>query len=105
MMDARWSPVSQDYCRMEQVRRCIWKSNHWTWTCSGMTISQPRSDIMRFFFWTYLKNKVYETFPIDLQDLRDRIGRHVAELSDHPEMIRNSMPGIIKRCQKCLEHD
>ena len=57
------------------------------------------------FLWGYLKNKVYETPPIDPQDLSDRIGRHVAELSDHPEMIRNSMPGIIKRCQKCLEHD
>ena len=31
--------------------------------------------------------------PTDPQDLRGRIGRHVAELSDHPEMIRNSMRG------------
>ena len=48
---------------------------------------QPRSpDLTPFFLWGYLKNKVYETPPTDLQDLRDRIGRHVAELSDHPEM-------------------
>jgi len=47
----------------------------------------------------------FQTPPIDPQDLRDRIGRHVAELSDHPEMIRNSMRGVRKHCQKCLEHD
>ena len=37
------------------------------------------------FLWGYLKNKVYERPPTDPQDLRDRIGRHVAELSDHPD--------------------
>ena len=58
-----------------------------------------------FFLWGYLKNKVYETPPTDPQDLLDRIGRHVAELSDHPEMIMNSMRGMRKRCKKCLEHD
>ena len=58
-----------------------------------------------FFLWGYLKNKVYGTLQIDPQDSRDHIGRHVAELSDHPEMIRNSMRGMRKRCQKCLEYD
>ena len=68
----------------------------------------PRSSDLTpydFFLWGYLKNKVYETPPNDLQDLRNSIGRHVAELSDHPEIIRNSMPGMRKRCQKCLQHD
>ena len=57
------------------------------------------------FLWGYLKNKVYERPPTDPQDLRDRIKHHVAELSDHPQMIRNSMRGMRKRCNKCLEHD
>ena len=69
-----------------------------------MATSQPRSNTLQFFFlWDYLQNKVYETPPTDPQDLRDRIGRHVAELSDHPELIRNSMRGMRKCCQKCLE--
>ena len=55
-----------------------------------MATSQPRSNTLRFFLWGYLKNKIYETPPTDPQDLRDRIGRHVAEFSNHPEMIMNS---------------
>ena len=67
--------------------------------------SSPDLTPCDFFLWGYLKNNVYETPPTDPQDLRGRIGRHVAELSDHPEMIRNSMRGMRKRCQKFLEHD
>ena len=58
-----------------------------------------------FFLWDYLKNKIYETPLNDLRNLRDRIGRHVAELGDYPERIRNSMRGMRKSCQKFLEHD
>ena len=57
-----------------------------------------------FFLWGYLKNEVYKTLPTDLQELRDRIIQSATVLKNNPEMIKNAMRSMKKRCQKCLEN-
>ena len=55
-----------------------------------------------FFLWGYLKNKIYETPVLVLQDLRERIIHNVNELKGNPEMIRKSMRVMTDRCQKFI---
>ena len=57
-----------------------------------------------FFLWGHLKNEVYKTPPTDLQELRNRIIQSATVLKNNPEMIKNAMRSMRKRCQKCLEN-
>ena len=64
-----------------------------------MATSQPGPDTLRFFFGgggLSEKNKVYEISPIGLQDLCGTIARNVAELRDHPEMVKKINAGYEK---------
>ena len=55
-----------------------------------------------FFLWGHLKNEVYKTPPTDLQELRDRIIQSATVLKNNPEMIKNAMQNMKKRCQKYI---
>lgn len=64
----------------------------------------PRSPDMTpldFFYWGYLKSKVYVTKPNDLDDLKERI-RTVSN-SITPEMLDNVTTGIYHRVAYCQE--
>jgi len=52
-------------------------------------------NLFNYFFWEYLKNKVYITKPQDLNDLRQRI---VHEINLIPQQIyRNAVSGFYNK--------
>ena len=57
-----------------------------------------------FFLWGHLKNEAYKTPPTDLQESRNRIIQSATVLKNNPEMIKNAMRSMKKRCQNCLEN-
>lgn len=59
----------------------------------------PDLSPLDYFFWGYLKNKVYETKPNDINDLTQRILHEAAEVP--PEILRNFMDGYFNRLAHC----
>ena len=58
---------------------------------------------MDIFLWGYLKHKVYQTVPPNVQDLRKRITREViARRRVH--LVRPSFDSMRARAQICLAH-
>ena len=56
-----------------------------------------------FFLWGYLKDRVYRTPPMNLQDLRDRIEQEVDLLRANPAMVRRAVADMSRRCQLCID--
>lgn len=54
-----------------------------------------------FFLWGYIKDQVYRTLPVNLDDLEARI-RHEFEILPQ-DMIDRSIDGYVHRLEKCLE--
>jgi hypothetical protein len=59
----------------------------------------PDLSPLDYFFWGYLKDKVYQTKPNDINDLKQRILHEAAEIP--PEMLRNVMDGYYNRLAHC----
>ena len=57
-----------------------------------------------FFVLVHMKNEGYKTPPSDLQELRDGIILSATVPKNNPEVIKNVMRSMKKRCQKCLEN-
>ena len=58
-----------------------------------------------YFLWGYLKNKVFETPPRNIQDLRERIQREVAILQQNPDVVRRAVDDMRRRCSVCVQRD
>ena len=64
----------------------------------------PRSpDLMPldFFLWGYIKSRVYQPPPADLEGLRRRIGAEFVELR-RTRMTRHAMTTMVERAARCL---
>ncbi len=55
-----------------------------------------------FFLWGYVKSKVYETVPADLNDLRQKIV-HVINGLQRNRMVRRSFDGMRRRARLCVQ--
>ena len=55
-----------------------------------------------FFLWGYLKNKVYNSPPLNLQELRARIQHEVDILRRDPAMVRRAVAEMHRRCRLCI---
>ena len=55
-----------------------------------------------FFLWEHLKNKVYATPPINVDDLRIRITAEVNILKENPDLMKKVMRSMRKRAQVCV---
>ena len=58
-----------------------------------------------FFLWGYLKNKVYTSPPLDLDDLQNLLRHEVDALRNNPAMIRRAVQTMLRRCQLRIERD
>lgn len=56
-----------------------------------------------FFFWGYIKNKVYLNRTNTVEELRNRFETAVRELTNIH--VRNSIDGVRKRCRLCLQNN
>lgn len=56
-----------------------------------------------YFLWGYVKSKVYETEPLNLQDLEDRIRNAFATIT--PEMLQNVRRSLEERLEECIDAD
>uniref|UniRef100_A0A8D9AAQ2 Histone-lysine N-methyltransferase SETMAR n=1 Tax=Cacopsylla melanoneura TaxID=428564 RepID=A0A8D9AAQ2_9HEMI len=79
-----------------QFRMWIGRRGHIEWP--------PRSPDLTpldFFLWGYLKSKVYETPPNDIQDLKNRITNACRTIT--PGMLRNVRQEFVNRLHICRE--
>ena len=58
-----------------------------------------------FFLWEHLKNKVYATPPINVDDLRIRITAEVNILKENPDLMKKVMRSMRKRAQVCVNRN
>lgn len=58
---------------------------------------------MDFFFWSYLKGKVYETPCEDINEIQRRIRITIEELNQNPEILSRVNNHIIRRYNMCIE--
>ena len=75
------------------------------WSVLGMPHNGhhgPDLTPMDFFLSGYLMDKIYQTAPPNLQDLRQRITREVIVL-DHVHFVREVFDAMRARAQICLE--
>jgi len=66
----------------------------------------PRSPDMTvpdFFLWGYLKSRVYQTRPQDLEDLKARIRQEIAAIT--PEMLIKVFKNFVQRLNNCVSHN
>lgn len=82
--------------------------NFKSWIGRGSDTMQwpPRSpDItpLDFFLWGYIKNIVYRDQPVSMQNLRDKITDAFGTVT--ADMLQNVQRNIVKRTQKCLDHN
>ena len=66
-------------------------------------ISRPYS--LRFFLWSYLKNKVFTSPPNNLNDLQNRIQNEVHALRNDPALTRRTFHAMRRRCELCIQRD
>ena len=57
---------------------------------------------MIIFLCGHLKNKVYASPPINVDDLRIRITAEVNILKDNPDLMKKVMKSMRKRAQVCV---
>ena len=58
-----------------------------------------------FFLWGYLKQKVFTSPPPNIQTLRERIVNEINQLRAKPEFIINSVRGMRRRAEVCIERN
>lgn len=109
--------------RRRRLNRTWFKQNSATCYCSKETLAvlkkafgsrllsrgtdfvwPPRSpDITApdFFLWGYLKSRVYETRPRDLEDLKTRISQEIARIQR--PMLENVFQNFLRRLNQCVE--
>lgn len=78
--------------------------NHWIGPNSPLVLWPPRSPDLTpldFFLWGILKEKVYQSRPQSVQDLRQNIIQACAEI--RPGQIKRTVKHMKKRCEKCIE--
>ena len=56
-----------------------------------------------FFLWGYLKSKVYQTPPVSLDDLEERIRRELDILKQDRAMVRRAVGDMLRRARLCRD--
>ncbi|KAL4132664.1 hypothetical protein QTP88_009783 [Uroleucon formosanum] len=80
--------------------------NRWMGTY-GAVAWPPRSPDLTpldFFLWRHLKNEVYSTPPLSIQDLKNKIVIACAELKKE-QILAATQREVIRRFQSCMEND
>ncbi|XP_060855788.1 uncharacterized protein LOC132933528 [Metopolophium dirhodum] len=80
--------------------------NRWMGTY-GAVAWPPRSPDLTpldFFLWGHLKNEVYSTPPLSIQDLKNKIVIACAELKKE-QILAATQREVIRRFQSCMEND
>ncbi|RZC40971.1 hypothetical protein BDFB_015176 [Asbolus verrucosus] len=55
-----------------------------------------------FFLWPYIKNSIFNTPVVDMNDLRQRITNKFEEINDLPWMLENVINSIKRRVRLCM---
>ncbi|EZA50168.1 hypothetical protein X777_11231 [Ooceraea biroi] len=93
-------------CNYVQVRN--WLDEHYAhrWIGRGGAVFwPPRSPDLTpldFYLWASLKNKVYSTEVISLEDLKQRITNSVTEMQ-HFQECRTVTNSVLRRCLACID--
>jgi hypothetical protein len=78
------------------------------WICTYEAVAwPPRSPdltLLDFFLWGHLKNVVYTTPPLNVQDLKNKIVNSFAELTKK-QILAATQIEMIRRLQSCMEND
>ena len=64
----------------------------------------PNTTPCDFFFWGYLKSKVFVAPPCDMQDLRNRIQAEFENVRQNPVVIRSVVRSMEKRTRICTKN-
>lgn len=62
----------------------------------------PDLSVCDFFLWGYLKSRVYETKPKDLEELKAEIRRHAAAIPK--SMLEKVYDSFVKRLENCVKN-
>ncbi|XP_025266325.1 uncharacterized protein LOC105254594 isoform X2 [Camponotus floridanus] len=62
----------------------------------------PDLSVCDFFLWGYLKSRVYETKPKDLEELKTEIRRHAAAIPK--SMLEKVYDSFVKRLENCVKN-
>lgn len=54
-----------------------------------------------FFLWPYLKNSIFVTPVVDLDDLKQRISNKIEEINDTPIILQNVLSSVKRRITLC----
>ena len=65
----------------------------------------PHLTLLDFFVWGYLKSRVYQSPPANLNDLRERIRIESEALGRDRRMLRRVFQEMLHRARKCIERD
>ncbi|EZA60094.1 hypothetical protein X777_13919 [Ooceraea biroi] len=90
-----------------QVRN--WLDEHYAhrWIGRGGPVFwPPRSPDLTpldFYLWATLKNKVYSTEVISLEDLKQRITNSVTEMQQNFQECRTVTNSVLRRCLACID--
>lgn len=80
--------------------------NKWIGIHSNFQEWPPRSPDLTpldFFLWGFLKDKIYQTLPLNREDLIDRIKTATLQIS--PQILRRVRESFVRRVVLCEEHD
>ena len=79
--------------------------DRWIGHCDPIKCAPRSPDLTSFdfFFWGYIKSKVYGTSPRDLLSLEERIRNTCASVT--PEMLPDVGQACVKRWLDCYEKD
>ena len=58
-----------------------------------------------FFLWGYLKSKVYQTAPSDIQDLTQRIVSEADAIKQNPQLVKRAMRDMLRRARVCADNN
>lgn len=86
----------RDYINQVFPHRWIGRRGEIEWPARS-----PDLTPLDYFFWGYLKDRVYRTQPANLQELQQRIEDEIAAMT--PEMIQRSVQNFYQRLAYCQE--
>lgn len=96
---AHWSRLVRDYLDLVFPNRWIGRNGPWLWPPRS-----PDLTSLDFFLWGYLKDKVFRSgFPIDLQEMRDRIEANCLLIDE--DMLGRVRESFEKRVYLCMHED
>lgn len=89
---------SLDYLREFFDERIISRNNEIAWPTRSCDLTP-----CDFFLWPYLKNNIFRTPILNLNDMQQRIEQKCMEINNNPVMLQNIIRNFERRILKCID--